>query len=266
MLPLLAAAADCSEAPSFFNDRTADITGRTLFSHLDMSLSGRGQIIGLADSGLDKGSISNIHPDLQGSDSDLPRILLLRSYAGRELADDPDGHGTHMAGIIVGSGQESQGQYRGVAPGASLYFQALLNQQGILTLPSTITALFVPAYEAGVRVHVDGWGVENNAYSDRARDIDDFTWRHNDFLPIFSAGNRGPHAGTLSQEANSKNALVVGASQSVRPGWSSESAESAKPMPASSSGPTADGRIKPDLSAPGSALLSTRRPDRKSVV
>lgn len=257
MLPLLAAAADCSEAPSFFNDRTADITGRTLFSHLDMSLSGRGQIIGLADSGLDKGSISNIHPDLQGSDSDLPRILLLRSYAGRELADDPDGHGTHMAGIIVGSGQESQGQYRGVAPGASLYFQALLNQQGILTLPSTITALFVPAYEAGVRVHVDGWGVENNAYSDRARDIDDFTWRHNDFLPIFSAGNRGPHAGTLSQEANSKNALVVGASQSVRPGWSSESAESAKPMPASSSGPTADGRIKPDLSAPGSALLST---------
>ena len=85
MLPLLAAAADCSEVPSFFNDRTADITGRTLFSHLDMSLSGRGQIIGLADSGLDKGSISNIHPDLQGSDSDLPRILLLRSYAGREL-------------------------------------------------------------------------------------------------------------------------------------------------------------------------------------
>lgn len=249
-----------SASPCFLNDRAADITGasavRAAVILATSGLSGKGQIIGIADSGLDKGSVSDIHPDLQSEPGRMPKVAMLKSYTDREIPDDPVGHGTHMAATIAGSGEASGGKYQGIAPGASLYFQALLDKQGNLRVPDNLADLFTPAYSAGVRIHVDGWGSGGNVYSSKAVQIDEFVFTHPDFLPIFGAGNKGPGAGSLTSEANSKNALVVGSSQVPRPAFSPEARYADQVADSSSRGPAAGGRIKPDLVAPGSAVIS----------
>lgn len=246
----------------FLNDRAAAIIGARPLAAPGLlapgGLTGKGEIVGLADSGLDKGKLSDLHPDLQSTPGQMPKVVMLKSWTDRELADDPLGHGTHLAGIIVGSGAASNGQYRGIAPGASLYFQGLLDAAGELAPPDDLARLFRPAYEAGVRVHVNAWGGGANAYRSVSSQIDNFVREHPDFLPIFGAGNSGPAENTLTAEANSKNALVVGASEIPRPAFSPSAYDARRQAEFTSRGPTGDRRLKPDLLAPGSALVSTR--------
>ncbi len=244
----------------FLNDRSAQIVNAIPLSVLDIftpdRLTGKEQIIGIADSGLDKGSLSDIHPDLQSEAGKMPRVAMLKSYSGREIPDDPSGHGTHMAATIAGSGAASDGQYRGVAPGASIYFQALLDSNGKLKLPDSIETLFLPAYQAGVRTHVNGWGRSGNGYTSISAQIDSFVYTHSDFLPLFGAGNSGPASSSVTSEANSKNALTIGSSQVPRPALSPDASFANQPSSSSSLGPAGDGRIKPELLAPGSAVVS----------
>ncbi|MGB9661017.1 MAG: S8 family serine peptidase [Moorellaceae bacterium] len=250
----------CHNDLSLLSDRVAWLIGSQAVAApgevVPGGLTGRGQIVGLADSGLDAGHTEDIHPDFKSSPGQWPKVVMLKSWAGRSLPDDPVGHGTHLAGILVGTGAASGGKYRGIAPEASLYFQALLDGNGNLAVPSNLEELFRPAYEAGVRIHVDGWGGGSNSYTSASRQIDAFVRSHPDFLPIFGAGNNGPLQGTLTAEANSKNALVVGASESVRPALTPEAQNAADITSFSSRGPAADGRLKPDLWAPGSGLVA----------
>jgi GTP:adenosylcobinamide-phosphate guanylyltransferase len=203
------------------NDRSADIVNSRALAGMDMvvpgGLTGAGQVVGIADSGLDKGSTTDIHPDLESQSGQMPKVVMLKSFSGRETADDPSGHGTHMAATIAGNGQASAGKYRGIAPGASIYFQALLDENNQLHIPSDINTLFEPAYQAGVRIHVNGWGRAGNYYAPITSQIDKFVWEHPDFLPLFGAGNNGPALATLTSEANSKNGLTIGSSQTPRP-------------------------------------------------
>lgn len=247
----------------FYNERARDLTGATMLQAEGflapewMGLSGRGQIIGLADSGLDTGSPGDIHPDLQSVPGQMPKVVMLKSWAGAATAADFNGHGTHMAATVAGTGAASQGRFKGIAPGASIYFQGLLDESGKLTPPPDLTALFEPAYAAGVRVHINGWGGEKGGYFGTASQIDRFLRRCPDFLAVFSAGNGGPEAGKLTPEAYSKNALVVGASQSPHPLFNPDENDAGSIASFSSRGPAADGRIKPELYAPG-ALISAR--------
>jgi subtilisin family serine protease len=256
--PLQAAA---KAKPSLLSDRAAGIVNATPFYPgnfiIPGGLSGKGQLIGIADNGLDRGSLSDIHPDLSSDTGQAPRISSLKSVSGRAIPDDPSGHGTHMAGVLVGSGKSSQGKYHGIAPDSSLYFQALLDEDGELRIPANLAELYDPAYQAGVRVYVNGWGNPGNSYRGYSRQTDSFIAEHPDFLVLFGAGNNGPAQGSLSAEANSKNALVVGASQLPRPGLDMDSVDASQVLSSSSRGPTADGRIKPDLLAPGANIVGT---------
>lgn len=245
--------------PRFLSDRAAAVTGTAPslvpgFITLQ-GLLGSGQMVGVADSGLDKGDLNNLHPDFQSEPGKMPKVVLLSSWAGGSTADT-NGHGTHVAGVIAGTGAASGGLYRGIAPGASLYFQAITNAEGEPDPPADLVTLFRPAYNAGVRVHVDGWGGGSNNYTAAASQIDRFCFYTPDFLPIFGAGNSGPVPKTLTGEANSKNALVVGASENPRPLFGYTGSDAAARL--SGRGPTADGRIKPDLLAPGVGVIAPR--------
>ncbi len=247
---------------SFLNDRARDITGATAVNApgfvVPAGLTGQGQIVAIADSGLDAGSIDDIHPDLKSEPGKMPKVVLLKSWADRVAPDDPDGHGTHMAATIAGTGAASNGKFRGVAPEASIYFQAILDSEGNPAPPANLTDLFYPAYSAGARVHVNGWGSGPDTYLGYAAQADDFARSHPDFLAIFGAGNSGPAAGTITAEANSKNALAVGASILPRPAFVQEGGDTTAPAQFSSRGPAGDGRIKPELLAPASAVISAK--------
>ncbi|MDD4170396.1 MAG: S8 family serine peptidase [Desulfotomaculaceae bacterium] len=247
---------------SFLNDRARDITGASAVNVpafvLPEGLTGAGQIVAIADSGLDTGNINDLHPDLQSASGKMPKVVLLKSWAGRDKPDDPNGHGTHMAATLAGTGAASGGEYRGVAPGASIYFQAILNQNGEPQPPEDLAELFWPAYSAGARVHVDGWGSGPDVYGKNAAQVDGFVRKYPDFLAIFGAGNSGPALRTVTSEANSKNALVVGASVLPRPALVPGALDTSSPDNFSSRGPAGDGRIKPELLAPASAVISAR--------
>lgn len=254
------ALAGAPDETELLNDRAADIIGSNPLQipglAIPEGLTGKGVLVGIADSGLDKGSLVDLPVDLQSGSGRIPRVVMLKSFAGREVPDDPIGHGTHMAGTIVGSGESSGGQFKGIAPGAGLYFQGLLDEDDIISLPANIENLFLPAYAAGVRIHVDGWGAAGNTYDFRSAQIDRFIYSHPDFIAVLGAGNKGPGRSTLTNEATSKNSLTIGASQSPRPVFNPEAMFADQAADSSSRGPTSDGRIKPELLAPGSAIIS----------
>ena len=59
------------------------------------------------------------------------RIRGFRDYVGdKKILYDDNGHGTHVSGIIAGSGFASHGRYRGMAPGAAIYAIKVLDRMG----------------------------------------------------------------------------------------------------------------------------------------
>lgn len=244
----------------FYNEHSRDLVGVTplqapgFFVSGGAGLTGAGQVIGLADSGIDSGSIENIHPDLRSISGQKPKVIMLQSWAGAASARDPNGHGTHMSATVAGTGAASQGRFKGIAPAASIYFQGLLDDQGKLAPPPDLKTLFEPAYAAGVRVHINGWGGDTEGYYGAANQVDCFVRRCPDFLAVFSAGNNGSSEGGVTPEAYSKNGLAVGASQSPYPVFNPEQRDAAAVASFSSQGPTRDGRIKPEIYAPGAVI------------
>lgn len=197
---------------------------------ISLPFDGSGELIGVADTGIDTD-----HPDF--ATKIVTAIPLGRKATGN--VDDPNGHGTHVAGTILGDGAASRppggnatdpAPLRGVAPAADLYFQSVLDENGALGgLPEPLRDLLQPAYDAGVRIHNNSWGAYiQSRYDSMSLDIDEFVHTNPDFLPIIAAGNEGScrpglssQAGfvdfpSLGSPATAKNAITVGASRSDR--------------------------------------------------
>lgn len=243
-----------------FNDRAAGVM--KIPGLWQSGLYGEGQVVAVADTGLDTGrNDASMHQDFQG------RIQNIFTWGRQNDASDPHGHGTHVAGSILGSGAKSGGQYKGMAPKAKLIFQSVMDSQGQLSgIPNDLTALFGQAYRAGARIHSDSWGSESQgAYDSTSADVDRFVWNNPDMAIVIAAGNSGYNKDDKSTVYNSvstpgtaKNAITVGASENDRPdkGVHGDNINSVAVF--SSRGNTADGRVKPDIMAPGTWVLSTR--------
>jgi serine protease AprX len=273
--------------PRLFDDRARALVGLAAAAPaVSLPYDGNGEIVGVADTGLDER-----HEDFDG------RIVGVVALGRTNDASDPDGHGTHVAGTVLGSGKLSNGVLRGVAPSASLYFQSVMDVNGELGgLPDPLTPLFQQAYDAGVRVHNNSWGAYVQArYEAMALEMDEFVHAHPDFLPVVAAGNDGTCRNAVNtpggfvdfpsvgSPATAKNALTVGASRSDRTSgglsamtWSDAWPEDFFDPPIaaetvsgddqglaafSSRGPCDDMRIKPDLVAPGTDIASARSAD-----
>jgi hypothetical protein len=245
---------------------------------------GDGQIVAVADTGFDLGSTTDVHPAFTG------RVLKLYPLGRHNKANDPDAHGTHVAGSILGDGTSAILGIRvsGSAPKAKLVFQSVLDPTGGLGgLPADLNDLFIEPYQNdGARIHSNSWGsvIGNSQYDSNSRDVDEFVWKNRDFIICFAAGNAGKDergtgrisTGSITPPGTAKNCITVGATENNRPdfsltygdGWerdfpaepiaSDKVANNVDGMAAfSSRGPTRDHRIKPDVVAPGTFILST---------
>jgi serine protease AprX len=257
--------------------------------NLATTFEGQGQTVAVADTGFDKGSTADVHEAFTGR--------VARLYAlGRANANDPNGHGTHVAGSVLGDGDSASlgHNIRGTAPAARLVLQSVLDSVGGLGgLPDDLNDLFQPPYDDdGARIHTNSWGntLGDGRYNSNSREVDEFIWEHRDCVICFSAGNEGvDHTAdsgeidpkSITPPATSKNCITIGASENDRPNFdlTYQQAFGATDYPAnpiasdrmandpdgmvafSSRGPTTDGRIKPDVVAPGSYILSTRSRD-----
>jgi hypothetical protein len=245
--------------------------------------TGAGEIVGVADTGLD-----GDHPDFQG------RLVGLVALGRDGDPSDPHGHGTHVAGSVLGDGSASAGELQGAAPRASLFFQSLLDSRGGLGgLPLDLGELFEEAYQAGARIHNNSWGAATRSmYTFNSIEVDEFVARRRDMLVVISAGNEGQAAEcrhsapgfvdwlSIGSPASSKNALTVGARRSSRESGGIANLKYSQVWPAkfpdtpiaeetvsgnpealaafSSRGPCDDHRIKPDLVAPGTDIASAK--------
>jgi len=240
--------------PVIFNDVAANITN-VYDVRNTYGLTGSGQIVAVADTGLDTGdNDATMHDDIEG------RILALIDLSDDGAADIFSGHGTHVAGSVLGNGTRSGGQFKGTAPDAQLVFQALEDADGSLDgIPFNLTTLFQQAYDQGARIHTNSWGYDDfyGNYHYHSRETDIFMWEHPDMLILFAAGNEGPEDNTVTPPSTAKNAITVGASENYRP-LDSRSDNIDEIAYFSSIGPTDDNRIKPDVVAPGTFIISTR--------
>jgi serine protease AprX len=270
--------------PKLFNDVARGLLGVTSDNpERRLPLTGAGQVVAVADTGLQE-----THPDFAG------RIIDVVALGRPNDPSDPNGHGTHVAGSVLADGAASDGMFAGVAPEAMLYFQSLLDPQGGLGgLPVSLEDLFEPAYQAGARIHNNSWGAATaSAYTVDSNDVDAYAAKRRDMLIVVAAGNEGTAANpfnsapgfvdwlSIGSPASCKNALTVGAARTQRTtgGLSKRTYGSTwpgdfpKPPIAeqrlsgdseclaafSSRGPCDDRRIKPDIVAPGTDIISTR--------
>jgi subtilisin family serine protease len=217
----------------------------SLFTNADTvpALNGSGQLIAVADTGLDVGSCffhygqsvnsTNTNTPIKAGNLHtywLMHDCLMCGQCPRGCSDvmDLEGHGTHVSGIAAGranialAGGSAAALENGLAYGASLFFQDISASEGMVTPPLDLSALFAPAHRAGARVHSNSWGcsldnpTQCNVYSLAAAEVDSFMFDHPDFLVVFAAGNSGTAddgiLGTVSSPATCKNCLSVGSS------------------------------------------------------
>ena len=280
-------------------------------------LNGTGQIVAIADTGLDTG-VNDVttHDDFKERISDMRSWPIQPGWApfvenpgADDGASDADsGHGTHVSGSVLGNGTESNGDIKGIAYNASLFFQAIeqwvnmtpaMEAAGypdgyyLAGIPDGLTDLFQQAYDGGARIHTNSWGSDvDGEYTSRANKTDMFMWNHKDMTILFSAGNAGNDSdrdgvvdyGSIGSPGTAKNVITVGASENLRPSgegydgnwnvdWGNDGifefpvnpiasdhvSDDSDGMAAfSSRGPCDDDRIKPEVVAPGTNILSTR--------
>ncbi|MCX7005149.1 MAG: S8 family serine peptidase [bacterium] len=253
-------------------------------------LTGRGQIVGHADTGLDIGvNNGTLHPDF----TNRVKAAFGRTPGRAGAWSDLNMHGTHTAGSILGNGSASTGVFKGVAYEAQLVHQSVGDASGAIYLPADLSDLFIQTYTNGARIQSDSWGSSTyGGYTTESFQSDQFMWNHKDMLLVFSAGNDGYNnegviaSRSVGAPATAKNVMSVGAAESARAAGSGgySAFTYGKKWPTrfpdppitndlistpcdgvhqgmaaySSRGPCNDGRIKPDLVAPGTDIISCR--------
>ena len=221
----------------------------------DMGYEGNGVVVGIFDTGVDY-----THPDLaekyRGGDNSWfdPH----EEYATpHDAAGEHTGHGTHVAGIILGG--KASGEHIGVAPGAKWIAAKAWNNKGE-SFASNIHEAFQwfmdpdgnPETDDAPDVVNNSWSQEEKflgVFPQCKRDFQDDirAWRAAGIIPVFSAGNSGPLFFTGESPANYPETVAVGATNYF---------DIISIM--SSRGPgNCDLSIFPDICAPGVSILSS---------
>ena len=227
----------------------------------DYGYSGRVTGSGVGVAVLDSG-INAAHPDL------LFGVIGFKDFVnGRDNRPYDDyGHGTHIAGLIAGSGLAglitgTSANYRGVAPAANLVGVKVLNAQGAGRVSDVIAGLdWCVAHKKQYNLRVINLSLSTNVTGPAVRDpLCQAAERavHAGLIVVASAGNLGGAYGTVGGPGNDLAVITVGASNTggtVARGNDTITSYTGR-------GPTAyDVAIKPDLVAPGNDIISLRDP------
>jgi serine protease AprX len=216
-------------------------------------VNGAGVTVAVIDSGVKP------HTDLPAS-----RIKAFVDFVnGKTTAYDDYGHGTHVAGIVAGSGAASNGQYAGVAPNASIVALKVLDANGAGKTSDVMASLeWVLANHVQYGIRVVNLSLGHPIYEPAATDplvqlVDQLTQRG--IVVVVSAGNMGRNTlgqtvyGTITSPANAQGAIAVGAADTKNSLLRSDDGVASF----SSRGPTRfDYFVKPDVLAPGYQIAS----------
>lgn len=196
---------------------------------------GKGVKVAVLDTGID-----TTHPDLASA------VKASKDFTGTNSTDDMAGHGTHVAATLAGSGARSGGRYTGVAPGAGILNAKVLDDSGEGSDSGVIAGLEWAAGQ-GAKVANLSLGQEDTPGEDPVEAAVNALSKSTGMLTVAAAGNEGPDVGTIDSPGAAESALTVGAVDGED-----------RLADFSSTGPTADSALKPDLTAPGVDIVSAR--------
>ena len=227
-----------------------DLTGANLV--WAKGVIGGGVTVAVLDTG-----ISDMSQFKDGK-SNNSRILAWKDYIDRNRNPiDPNGHGTHVAGIIANGQQGSDGEYNGMAPDANIAAVRVLDSTGAGTYETVINGLqWVIQNKATYNIRIVNLSLVSPAMSPYWADPLDqavtAAWA-NGLVVIVAAGNGGPSPMSISVPGNNPYAITVGAfTDNYTPSnWDDDYIPDF-----SAAGPTLDGFAKPDLVAPGGHIVS----------
>jgi hypothetical protein len=277
-------------------------------------IRGQNQIVGVGDSGLDMESCF-FSDRAGGNDTALTlvrargpnntvynypthrKVVQYAAYADG-ITNEIGAHGTHVAGSVAGSLDESSdlvnasltrgsntidskpaNYHQGMAPEARIAFfdMGKWDVPRSIFPPEDYGEMFEVARSVGAFIHTNSWGGYEIGYDTGCQSMDRYVFEHQDFLPLFAAGNQGREGeGSVGSPATAKNLVSVGAAAASSRSWALLQGDLYK-IPSltcnsnangaieqcggwmaefSSTGPTHDGRIKPDVAAPGQYIFS----------
>ncbi|OLF09076.1 hypothetical protein BLA60_21055 [Actinophytocola xinjiangensis] len=198
--------------------------------------TGDGVRVAVLDTGIDTD-----HPDLAG------KTVVSKDFTGGGGVEDGHGHGTHVASIVTGSGAASQGRYRGVAPDVSLAVGKVLDDSGWGTDDGVLAGMRWAAAESGAKVVNMSLGGQPTDGQDPMSIAVNTLSREYGTLFVIAAGNYGQDQ-SVGSPATADDALSVGSVSKTD-----------SPSDFSSRGPRlGDGAVKPEISAPGGAIVAAR--------
>lgn len=167
-------------------------------------LDGSGITVGVLDTGMGQ------HPDLDG------RLIRFQDFVGyRNRMYDDNGHGTHVCGILCGSGEASSGRYAGIAPGVRLAVGKVLDEKGDGSTESMLKGLeWILGIREQCRVRIlnisVGIGTLEEIKKERQlQAMIEEVW-NSGILVVCAAGNKGPRPGTISSVGGNNRAVTVG--------------------------------------------------------
>jgi len=215
----------------------------------EKGFTGKGVTIAVIDTG--------IHPHKDLKD----KIIGFKDFCnGKKEAYDDQGHGTHVSGDCAGTGEASEGKYKGTAPDAKLVGIKVLSKDGSGRFSDIIKGVQWATenrekYNIKV-INMSLGGPSYQSYNDdpicqaveKAMDMG--------IVPVIAAGNSGPKASTVGSPGMDPNVITVGALDTKKTIDPSDD-DIAK---FSSRGPTIDGLTKPDILSPGVYITAPNSP------
>ena len=175
----------------------------------------------------------------------------------KPLPYDDNGHGTHIAGIIGGSGISSDGRYQGVAPECSLISVKVLDHKGNGYASDVLAGLkWIERHkeEYGIRIiNISVGSFTRKGMSEDSVLVKgvDAAWDAG-FVVIVAAGNNGPGRYTITTPGISRKVITVGCSDDYK----EVDVAGSRMIDYSGRGPTSACVCKPDIVAPGSSIVS----------
>ena len=228
---------DASHAPG-------DFTETAQFLKVDQLKAGGRSGAGVPVAVLDTG-IESAHPAFSGT------VVVSKNFSSDSTTEDLHGHGTWCASATVGRAVLALSLPEGMAPGVTQVINAkMLNANGSGSFSGAMMALEWAAGQ-GAKVLSNSWGGSPTNPGDvppiTEQFFEDLKALYNCIF-VFAAGNSGPNPGTVGSPGELEAVITVGAIDHYD--------QIPPPMAGfSSRGPAFDGRIEPDISAPGVSIL-----------
>lgn len=236
-----------------------------------LPVTGKGIGIVINDSGVD-----GTHKDLEygshlvqnvlGSTNlnAVDTLLPITYTEGVPNTDNNSGHGTHVAGIVGGTGAMSGGKFEGAAPGASLIGYGSGAALAMLDVIGGFDYALTHQQQYNIRVITNSWGDTSDSGTDfdPANPINIATKRLFDrgIVTVFSAGNSGPNNSTIS--GNYKKApwvvTVAAGDKTGKLADFSSRGEEGRGGTVNIDGQSWKWEDRPTLTSPGVDIISTR--------